>query len=134
MQHIKNLKRKSDVTCVTNCLLLCAGTSLWTQSEIQRGEVHHWALPHDKGQRLGLKKEKLPTLWLFKENGCMPSDGKGFKCSFLIQPSSHCRATLFTLYNFAKNSMWCLIFVYSCFSSSTFADIVIPVISCSGTE
>lgn len=30
-------------------------TSLWAESEVQGGEVYHRAVPHDKGQRLGLR-------------------------------------------------------------------------------
>lgn len=40
---------------ITVVYLPSAGTSLWAESEVQGGEVYHRAVPHDKGQRLGLR-------------------------------------------------------------------------------
>lgn len=57
--------------CVRSALSL-AGTSFWAESEVQGGEVHHRAVPHDKGQRLGLRGAFNLHSWLFQQKKLHP--------------------------------------------------------------
>lgn len=136
--HVINLiwATPQSAFLITLLHLPSAGTSLWTESEVQGGEVHHRAIPHDKGQRLGLRRKSSFFFMTFSKS-CIPLTWKGSSVASSSCISIHHCATLSLRMALPKNSMCCLIFFCSsCFSrnhNNTYADIAILIGSCAGT-
>lgn len=102
---------------------LSAGTSLRAESEVQGGEVYHRAVPHDKGQRLGLRGKSSSFFMTFFKS-CIPSTIKGSS----VASSSRVRAIAVPHFHFVPRIACDAFYLFrsSCFSSdhdNTFADI-----------
>lgn len=94
---------------ITLVFVPSAGTSLWAESEVQGGEVYHRAVPHDKGQRLGLRGEIFIFLHDFFKR-LHPLDLK--KGSSVAFPHPAYEPSLCHTFHFAKNSMWWRLYLF----------------------